>query len=159
VSLSPSEEQLLLRAIALARSARKRGNHPFGAVLADAAGAVLFEAENTVSTEADCTNHAELNLVRLSSRELDDEALRGSTLYSSTEPCAMCAGGIFWAGIGRVVFALGADELRDISGDGDGAGHLTLTCREVFARGGRPVDVSGPHLRAEAVAVHDGFWS
>ena len=83
----------LLAAIELARRARENGNHPFGALLVDARGVVVLEAENSVLTESDCTNHAELNLVRAASRMFDQASLRDCTLYTSTEPCAMCAGG------------------------------------------------------------------
>ncbi len=151
-----SDEHHLFAAIELARRARENGNHPFGALLVDAAGDLVLEAENTVLTERDCTNHAELNLVRAASRRFGEATLRDCTLYTSTEPCAMCAGAIYWSGIGRVVFALSGAALNATveSNEGD----LALSCREVFARGGRTVAVSGPHLEEEAREVHRGFW-
>lgn len=69
----------------------------------------------------------------------------------------MCAGAIYWSGIGRVVYALSAATLNAIVADG-GEAELALPCREVFARGGREVAVSGPHLESDALAVHEGFW-
>ena len=153
-----SDERHLLNAIALARRSRGNGNHPFGAALVDARGEVVLEAENTVLTERDCTNHAELNLVRAASSRLDESTLRGCTLFASTEPCAMCAGAIYWSGIGRVVFSVSGGALTDMV-DGSGEGELALPCRDVFARGGRTVEVSGPHLETEGRAVHEGFWS
>jgi tRNA(Arg) A34 adenosine deaminase TadA len=156
--MSGADEHHLLRTIELARLAREHGNHPFGALLVDASGAVVLEAENTVVTENDSTNHAELNLVRAASRRFDTAALLTSTLYTSTEPCAMCAGGIYWAGIGRVVYALSSTGLTAMVDDGSGDSELALPCREVFARGGRRVAVSGPHLEGEARVVHQGFW-
>jgi tRNA(Arg) A34 adenosine deaminase TadA len=147
----------LLAAIELARRARQNGNHPFGALLVDAAGEVILEAENTVLTERDCTNHAELNLVRAASRRFDEATLGGCTLYASTEPCAMCAGAIYWSGIGRVVFALSGAALNAMVEGGEEE-ELSLPCREVFVRGGRSIDVSGPHLEPEARAVHEDFW-
>jgi len=151
-----TETELLLRAIALAASAREHGNHPFGALLADENGQILLEAENTVNTAHDATGHAETNLVRLASRQFSPEQLAKTTLYTSTEPCPMCAGAIFWSGIGRVVYALSEDGLYAMTGDSPEA--LKLPCREVFARGGRPVEVHGPLLEAEAAKVHAGFW-
>ena len=151
------DERHLVAAIALAGHARENGNHPFGALLVDAAGEVVLEAENTVLTEHDCTNHAELNLVREASRLYDEATLRGCTLYTSTEPCAMCAGAIYWSGIGRVVFALSGAALNAMVEGGEEA-ELALPCRDVFGRGGRVVDVGGPHLESEARAVHEGFW-
>ncbi len=151
-----SDEHHLFAAIELARRARENGNHPFGALLVDAAGDVVLEAENTVLTERDCTNHAELNLVRAASRRFGEATLRYCTLYTSTEPCAMCAGAIYWSGIGRVVFALSGAALNAMVEGGED--DLALPCREVFARGGRTVAVSGSHLEEEAREVHEGFW-
>jgi tRNA(Arg) A34 adenosine deaminase TadA len=144
--------------IAVAAQARAHGNHPFGAVLADAQGRVLLQAENTVITDRDATGHAETNLVRLATQEFSPEELARCTLYASTEPCAMCAGAIHWSCIGRVVYALGEPELYAIVGPSPE--HLLLSCREVFARSGRPVEVIGPVtiLDEEARAVHEGFW-
>lgn len=152
------QEGWLLRAIELARQARERGNHPFGSLLVDASGQVVLEAENTVVTGRDVTGHAELNLVRAASAQFDVATLQGATLYASTEPCAMCSGAIYWSGIGRVVYALGSEALAAIVQDVSGASTLALPCREVFARGGRDVRVSGPHLTELALAVHEGFW-
>jgi tRNA(Arg) A34 adenosine deaminase TadA len=155
----PDHETLLLHAGALARAARDHGNHPFGSLLADAAGTVLLEAENTVVTEADVTGHAETNLVRLASRRFGRDALRSCTLYTSTEPCAMCSGAIYWSGIGQVVYALAESGLADLTGSDPENPTLSLPCREVFARGQRPVVVLGPFALPEAVAVHEGFWT
>ena len=151
-----NELSLLRQALALAASAREHGNHPFGALLADPAGQVLLAAENTVNTARDATGHAELNLVRLASAQFSREALAGATLYTSTEPCPMCSGAIFWSGIGRVVYALSEDGLYAMTGDSPDS--LKLTCREVLARGGRPIEVRGPLLEDEAALVHQGFW-
>ena len=146
------------RALSLARQARDHGNHPFGALLAGPDGRVLSEAENTVITGADRTGHAEINLVRQACLTLDAEALAAATLYTSTEPCAMCAGAIYWAGVSRVVFGLRESELRALTGDDSANPTLALPCREVFARGQRPVEVIGPVLEDEARAIHQGYW-
>ncbi len=149
--------QLLRLAIDVARRAREHGNHPFGAVLADGQGSVLLKAENTVTTDNDCTGHAELNLMRLASQQYPFKALSRCTLYSSTEPCPMCAGAIFWGGVGRVVYALSEEGLYAMTGDSPH--QLLLSCRDVLAHGGRPVEVLGPALEEEARRVHDGFWA
>lgn len=99
-------EELIRRAIEIAANARAHGNHPFGALLADADGNILLEAENTVNTSLDCTGHAETNLMRLASKKYSSKELKTCTLYSSTEPCPMCAGAIFWGEVGGVVYAL-----------------------------------------------------
>ncbi len=156
VDMNDVDLRLLRRTIDVARRAREHGNHPFGAVLADDQGNVLLEAENTVITEHDCTCHAELNLMRLASRQISATVLSHCTLYTSTEPCPMCAGSIFWGGVGRVVYALREEGLYAMTGDSPD--RLLLSCRDVFMHGGRPVEVIGPMLEDEARKVHEGFW-
>src|SRR5512133_604502 len=151
-----NQNELLRRAIFLAASARAHGNQPFGSLLADENGQILLEAENTINTASDATGHAETNLVRLASQKFPAEVLAKTTLYTSTEPCPMCSGAIFWSGIGRVVYALSEDGLYAMTGDSPES--LKLPCREVFARAGRPVEVIGPLLEDEALKVHEGFW-
>jgi tRNA(Arg) A34 adenosine deaminase TadA len=150
--------QHLRAAIALAGQAREHGNHPFGALLVNADNQVVFQAENSVVTERDVTGHAETNLVRLVSHHLSPEELTRCTLYTSTEPCAMCAGAIHWSGIRRVVYALSEEALYEIIGPSPE--HLLLPCRQVFAQSQRPMTVLGPalELQAEARGVHEGFW-
>jgi tRNA(Arg) A34 adenosine deaminase TadA len=161
-NVSPSEvteadERLLLRAIDVARRARHNGNHPFGALLVASDGRVL-ESENTVVTDSDPTGHAETNLVRLAARTLSSEERHASTLYTSTEPCAMCSGAIYWAGIGRVVYALPEQDLAAMVPSQDGEPTMDLPCRDVFAAGGNTVHVAGPALLEQAAAVHADFW-
>ena len=140
----------------LARQAREKGNHPFGALLADPDGKVLLTAENTVVTDKDITGHAETNLVREAAKLYEAEFLANCTLYTSTEPCPMCSGAIFWSNIRRVVFGLNQEGLYAITGGGEN--ELILPCREVFAHGNKPIKVIGPLLEEEAIKVHIGFW-
>ncbi|MET9532122.1 nucleoside deaminase [Streptomyces sp. NPDC006649] len=156
---SATDLQHLHTAVTVAQRARAAGNHPFGAVLAGPDGTVLLEAENTVTTERDATGHAETNLVRLSTAAHDAEFLRTCTLYTSTEPCAMCSGAIYWSNIGRVVYALGEDQLLAMTGADPENPTMALPCRDVFAAGQRDVLVVGPVDMDGARAVHEGFWN
>jgi tRNA(Arg) A34 adenosine deaminase TadA len=140
-------DQHLLAAIELAKRARDNGDHPFGALLVDADGNVVVEGENTVVTRRDCTGHAEANVMRIASERFDREFLRGCTLYTSTEPCPMCAGAIYWGNVRRVVFALSAKDLHAIVGNDPENGILEIPCREIFAQGDHGVEVSGPTFR------------
>jgi tRNA(Arg) A34 adenosine deaminase TadA len=144
-------------AIETARKARDNGNHPFGAVLVDEQGHILMEAENTVVTEHDCTAHAETNLMRQASRKYDCDSLAKCTVYTSTEPCPMCASAIFWANVRRVAYGLSEESLYAMAAE-DEEEVLRLPCRELFARGQKPVEVIGPMLEEEARKVHEGFW-
>jgi tRNA(Arg) A34 adenosine deaminase TadA len=153
-----NHETYLRRAIELARSAREHGNHPFGALLVNQAGEALLEAENTVITERDVTGHAETNLVRAASKRFSKEVLESATLYTSTEPCAMCSGAIYWSGIARVVYALSEASLLGLTGSNEENLTMHLPCRDVLRSGQRPIEVIGPLLELEAKRVHEGFW-
>lgn len=156
--LSNPDLAYLRQAITIAKHAREQGNHPFGALLVDPEGQVLAEAENTVVTEQDCTGHAELNLVRIASQQFSRKTLAQCTLYTSTEPCAMCAGAIHWSGVGRIVYALSEAQLYELTGSDPANETMQLPCREVFSRCRRSITIEGPALEEEAKAVHLGFW-
>eukprot|EP01126_Amoeba_proteus_P029134 TRINITY_DN2871_c0_g1_i2.p1 TRINITY_DN2871_c0_g1~~TRINITY_DN2871_c0_g1_i2.p1 ORF type:complete len:164 (-),score=21.01 TRINITY_DN2871_c0_g1_i2:53-544(-) len=148
------DESLIRISVDLAKSAVEHGNHPFGALLADKHGNILLTAENTTQTPyTDFTGHAETNLVRKAGQELSAEVISNSTLYTSTEPCAMCSGAICWAGIKRVVFACRESVLQQYAGE-----YLSIPCREIFSRCTNHVEVVGPILEEEASKVHEHFW-
>lgn len=149
------EEQhhrFIRRCIELAESAVQKGNHPFGALLVHK-GEIILEAENTVNTANDPTGHAELNLVRLAAQKLPPEVLKEVTLYTSTEPCMMCSGGIYWAGISHVVYACAETTLAKYAGE-----DFLTPSRDIFAKGKRVVKVEGPILDEEAAVLHAKFW-
>lgn len=149
----------LRRAIALSERARASGRHPFAALVVAPSGEVLAAAENrAIGPDCDATGHAELEAVRAASRLHSPETLAAATLYSSAEPCAMCAGAIYWSGIGRVVYGLSEEKLLALTGNHPENPTLRLPCREVFARGQRAIEVIGPFLEDEAAAAHAGFW-
>jgi tRNA(Arg) A34 adenosine deaminase TadA len=156
--MAESDETLLRRAFAVARRALAHGNHPFGALLAGPAGEVLLESENGYMPERDMTAHAERLLATAASKKYRPEELARCTMYVSAEPCAMCAGAIYWAGVGRVVYALSEKRLKAITGNHAENPTLDLPCRAVFAAGQRKVEVVGPLLEDEAAALHDGVW-
>jgi tRNA(Arg) A34 adenosine deaminase TadA len=150
--------ELLRHTILLAKQARARGDHPFGALLADADGNVLMEAMNTCGTLGDRTGHAERNLMTEASMKYDAGFLATCTMYSSAEPCVMCAGSAYWAGVGRVVHGISEKALKELIGPDPENLTMDLSCREIFAAGQRPVQVVGPLLEEESARVHNGFW-
>jgi tRNA(Arg) A34 adenosine deaminase TadA len=87
-------ELFIRKTIAPAQQAVQKGNQPFGACLVKD-GKNLLMAENTIHTNHDKTQHAEANLASAASQAFDLETLRQCRLYTSTEPCAMCAGAIY----------------------------------------------------------------
>jgi tRNA(Arg) A34 adenosine deaminase TadA len=157
--LSPDDERYLCAAFDVAARARRHGNHPFGALLVGADGKLVLEAENTVASANDCTGHAETNLMRMASRILSAADRRGCTVYTSAEPCPMCAGAIYWANVRRVVFGLSQAQLHGVTGGEPDELAIPMSCREVFAHGEHEVEVLGPSLVDEAFAVHRAFWS
>ena len=158
-SLSARDLELLRQSIALSRESMLRGKHPFAAIVADASGAIVSCAgNNSMPPDGDPTQHAELGAAAQAARRLTLDALAECTLFSSAEPCCMCAGAIYWTGIGRVVYALSETVLLGLTGNHPENPTLSLPCREVFARGQRRVDVIGPLLQEEAAEPHRGFW-
>jgi tRNA(Arg) A34 adenosine deaminase TadA len=153
------DETLLRRAFEVARRSRSQGDHPFGALLAGPDGEVLREQCNGYSSEGgDMTAHAERLLATWASRTQALEFLARCTLYTSAEPCAMCSGAIYWAGIGRVVFGQTEKDLKALTGDHAENPTLDLPCRIVFAAGQRSTEVIGPLLAEEAAALQSDFW-
>ena len=158
MSRSERDEHFLRRSFEVARRSLTHGNHPFGAVLVDPSGKVLIEVENGYMPAHDATAHAERLLATQACTTLGPEVLKNATLYSSAEPCAMCAGAIYWAGIGRLVYGLSEHRLRAVIGNHPENPTLDLPCREVFKSGQRPTEVVGPLLEQEAEALHAGVW-
>lgn len=140
------------RCYELAAQAVKKGNHPFGALLV-LDERIVLEAENSVHSASDPTGHAELNLVRMAGAKFTSEVLKQVTLYTSTEPCMMCSGAIYWAGIRHVVYGCAEGTLARYAGD-----DFLASCRDVFARGHQPVRVEGPLLEEEGAPLHANFW-
>ncbi|MBV8931599.1 MAG: nucleoside deaminase [Kutzneria sp.] len=141
--MRPDEEALLRRAIELARQARDvYANPPFGSLLADADGKVLVEERNTTLADNDITAHPELKLARWAARELDPETAATTTMYTSTQPCGMCAGAIERSGLGRIVYALSTEQLVGLRPPVTGAG----------------VRFDGPGLFDEARVPVEGYY-
>ena len=147
----------LRRANAVAAAAAAAGRHPFGALLVAAEGETVLAEQGNV----DGVNHAEAVLARFAARRFDAATLSGSTLVTTVEPCAMCAGTLYWAGIGGLVYGMSEKRLLEITGAHPENLTLDLACREVFARGQRPIRVQGPvaEVEEEIAARHHAFWS
>jgi tRNA(Arg) A34 adenosine deaminase TadA len=149
---------LLRRSFELAAAARAGGSHPFAALLAAPDGTILLEQANAYLPHHDMTGHAERVLATRACQELEPASRSAATLYSSAEPCAMCAGAIYWSGIGRVVYGLSEARLKTLTGNHRENPTLSLPCRTVFAAGQRPTEVLGPLLEDEAALPHAGAW-
>ena len=155
----PTHDQIcnnLRRANEIALQAARLGNHPFGAVLVAADHhTVLLEQGNV-----DSVNHAESTLARAAAAKFTPEQLWDMTLYTTVEPCAMCAGTQYWANIGRLVYAMSEKQLLDYTGNHPENPTMELPSREVFARGQKAVEIIGPvpQMIDEVAAAHVDFW-
>ncbi|MFR9725517.1 nucleoside deaminase [Streptomyces sp. MS19] len=140
--LTEADERHLRRAVALAALAREGGDPPFGSLLVGPGGEVLAEAHNTTVTEADISLHPELKLAVWAARELDPATAARTTLYTSCQPCGMCAGAIERSFLGRVVYALSTAQLLALKPPAEPPAPRT----------------EGPALHDEAAAVVAGYY-
>jgi tRNA(Arg) A34 adenosine deaminase TadA len=146
----------LRRANAVAQRAMGLGRHPFGAILVGPDGHTVLAEQGNVDT----VNHAESVLARTAALNFSPEVLWQCTLVTTAEPCAMCAATQYWANIGRVVYGMTEERLLELTGHADENPTMSLPCREVFARGQKPIEVIGPvtSVEQEISALHQGFW-
>jgi tRNA(Arg) A34 adenosine deaminase TadA len=144
--MTETDERHLRRAIELARAARAAGEMPYGSLLVGPGGDVLAEDHNTVESDRDVSAHPELKLARWAARELDPGVAAATTMYTSCQPCRMCAGAIARSGLGRVVFALSSEQ------------HAALLPAGAVPADAAPVDYDGPALHDEARVPVDGYY-
>ncbi|MTD42364.1 nucleoside deaminase [Erwinia sp. CPCC 100877] len=146
------DQQFMKQALQLAETAAQKGNEPFGAVLVKEQQ-VVFTAENQIYTASDPTYHAELGMIRdfCASQKITD--LSDYTLYTSCEPCCMCAGAMVWSQLGRMVFSLSHEELAEIAGF-----NIMIGSEEIFAKSPNQPEVTKGVLQKEAVPVYQKYF-
>lgn len=156
----PTPEQIvrhLRHANEVARRALSMGRHPFGAILVGPDHTTVLAEQGNVDT----VNHAEAVLARTAALNHPPEVLWQSTLYTTVEPCCMCAGTQYWAHIGRVAYGMTEHRLLALTGNHEENPTMNLPCREVFAHGQKPVRVFGPvaEVEDEIAQLHRRFWA
>jgi len=146
------ETRFMRRAIEEARKnlVEDPAGGPFGACLVRS-GRVVAVARNTVLA-GDATCHAEVNAIRMASRELGSYDLAGLVIYSTTEPCPMCFSAIHWARISAIFYGTG---IR--SAAARGFNELRLSNRQLKRLGGSPVAVAGGILRSECLELFEAW--
>lgn len=144
--------EFLNQTLALATTAVKRGNHPFGALLVKN-GKVVATSENEVVSISDITAHAELRLIQKAQKKLTMDELAECVLYSSTEPCAMCSGAIYWAGITKVVYGCSTKQLFEIVKSG-----LYIQAKEIYSKATTDVEVLDYSHEEKFIKPHESFW-
>ena len=149
-----NDELYIKKAIELSRAAVEHGNEPFGAVLVDKDGEIVFTNENQIYTMHDPSFHAEMGLIRRFCAETGITDLKDYTLYSSCEPCFMCSGAMVWVNLGRLVFAASNRDLEAI------LGNEGCDCSEmVFANSFRRPEVESGILREESLEVLRAYFA
>lgn len=141
-------ESHMQAALEQARSAMERGDRPFGSVLVRDDAVVMAES-NRVVTESDLRRHPELHLAYRAHREYTADERAAMVMYTSTEPCPMCAGGLRTVGLGRVVYSVGADEKSQYTG-----GEPAVRSADVLTG---VTEVVGPVLNEAGHRIHGEY--
>lgn len=156
----PLNHQQILKHLRTANDVAKKsveaGYYPFGAVLVAPDGeTVLMKQENLGTIE-----HAETELSRRAFAQYAPDYLWKCTLVTTFEPCCMCAGNVYWANIGNLVYGVTEATLKKLTGNNKNNPTMDLPCRRVFKAGQKPIRVEGPvpELEDELVAPHRAFW-
>ena len=153
--------RLLRRTKEIAHEAMERGNHPFGALLADKDGNILIEQGNAFS-EGGSAYHAETILLLKAAKTYSPEFLKSCTLYSNFEPCCMCTGALYWTNVGRLVFGATEKDLLKFTGDNEENPTFSLSSREVVSHGQKDIIIEGPvqdgAFLEKICRDHIGFW-
>ncbi len=112
MAISDNDLEYLRRCVELAREALDDGDEPFGSILVDKHGRLLFEDRNRVK-DGDHTRHPEFAIARWAVDNLAPDDRAGATVYTSGEHCPMCAAGHAWVGLGRIVYAASSEQLTE----------------------------------------------
>ena len=144
-STTASAEDVRFMHIALDEA--RRGDYPFGAVIVRDGG-ILSRGRNLGKTHDDPTAHGEMVAIRRCLSAHGSAALRGSTLYTSGEPCVMCMGAIIWCGVGRLVYAASVAQI------GEKMKQIMITSADVAAKATwDPIKITGGVLADQAVPM------
>jgi guanine deaminase len=148
--MSSVNREFMQRCIDLAGAAAELGNGPFGALILDETGTVIAEAQNTTSTENSVIYHAEINAIKDAEYVRGKGKLSGCILYSSAEPCPMCASAIIWSGLTKVVYGASIKSMSE-----RGIKQINIDCEEIFEKAGHKIEVTGSVLQEEALSLFD----
>jgi tRNA(Arg) A34 adenosine deaminase TadA len=160
IKKGPTREQLLRhlrRAQEVATRAMSMGHHPFGAILVGPDQETVLLEQGNVST----VNHAESVLARTAEMNFTPDYLWDCTLYTTVEPCAMCAATQYWANIGRLVYGMEERRLQALTAGSAENPTMDVPARYIYAHGQKAIDVIGPipEVEGEIAELHRRFWS
>jgi tRNA(adenine34) deaminase len=131
----------------LAIAEAKKGDAPYGAVIVKDQQ-IMALAHNTVRREHDPSAHAEINAIRSLTAQLQSPSLTGYTIYTTGEPCPMCATACVWAGISEIVYGASIQDLISIN-----QSQIEITCEEVIAKSFKNIKVTRGILKQECLEL------
>ncbi|MFH7028309.1 MAG: nucleoside deaminase [Heteroscytonema crispum UTEX LB 1556] len=129
----------------LALTEAKKGDAPYGAVIVKN-NQVVAVAHNTVRRGNDPSAHAEINAIRSLTAKLQNPSLEGYSIYTTGEPCPMCATACVWTGISEIIYGASIQDLVAVK-----QSQIDISCEEVIARGFRNIKVKKGVLREECL--------
>jgi len=138
-------------AIRMAKEARDNGNEPFGAILVKN-NEVVMRASNQIHSACDPTHHAEIGLIRSFCSENNIDDLSEYTLYTSCEPCCMCAGAMVWSKLGKMVYSVTHAQLAEIAGS-----NIMISSKEIFEHSPNRPEVVEQLLNEEGLKVFEAY--
>ncbi|MEA4861187.1 tRNA-specific adenosine deaminase [bioreactor metagenome] len=160
--MSDTDIHLLYETVRIAHEAKQKGNHPFGALLADKDGTILMEQGNDYE-EGGSAMHAETLLLFKASKRYDADFLATCTLYTNAEPCVMCTGALYWTNVRRLVYGITEKQLLQLTGSDVQNPTFDLPSDVVLSYGQKDMEVVGPatdeQLLNAIIADHKEFWN
>lgn len=141
-----NDKELIRLCFTIAEGAKENADGPFGSVITNEEGQIIAKAGNTTSSKNSVIYHAEMNAIEQAESVRGKGNLEGCTLYSSAEPCPMCASAIVWCGLKRVVFGASIKALQK-----RGVHQIEINCRDIFRKSGSSMEVLGPVLEDEGL--------
>ncbi|MBM7344480.1 nucleoside deaminase [Pantoea coffeiphila] len=154
--ITPDDIQFLRLSNEVGRRAIALGRHPFGAVLVAPDGSTVLLTQCNIDT----VNHAESTLARIAASNYPAEYLWRCTLYTAVEPCCMCAGTIYWANIGKVVYGMSEDKLLACTGGHQENPTMSIPASYIFRHGQKDIVLLGPvaEVEDETLSLQREFW-
>ncbi len=133
----------------LAIEEAKKGDAPYGAVIVKDQKVVAV-AHNTVKRDSDPSAHAEINVIRSLTTQLKNPSLEGYSIYTTGEPCPMCATACVWTGISEIIYGASIQDLVSVN-----QSQIDISCEEVIAKSFRNIKVTRGILKHECLELFD----
>jgi tRNA(adenine34) deaminase len=129
----------------LALEAAKKGDAPYGAVIVKD-NKVVAVAHNTVKQDSDPSAHAEINAIRILTAKLKKSSLNGYSIYTTGEPCPMCAATCVWTDISEIFYGASIQDLMEAN-----QSQINISCEEIISKSFRNIKVTRGVLRKECL--------